>query len=395
MWQPLSARAMIYFFGLGILAFGSVSGSESSFINFETPTVHPISLSPSGAMLAVCNLPDGRVEFFRTAEQRLELKGSVRVGIDPVSVRFKSENEVWVVNHISQSISVVDVQSFGLISVIQTSPRPTDLVFAGNKAFVAGSLRNTIDVFDSSTYTLLTNIPIRGQRPTAMAVSPDQKTVYCTIKESGNNTTILARKLVPVHEFSKPGAVEDQAGPYGGENPPPNSGSEFTPPTNPKLGTNRPPPVSHIVKKSANGEWLDDNNRNWTEYVKGTNAHLSGRIPGWDMSDHDLATIRTDDLSVSYVDDLMTMCLGIGVDPKSGTIAVVGTEHLNHIRFERNLKSVFARVNVALIDPNSRTSLVKDLNTHLDYKESINRRSACSCLERGRKPFLCCGPWLR
>lgn len=30
------------------------------------------------------------------------------VGIDPVSVRFRTNNELWVVNHISDSVSVVD-----------------------------------------------------------------------------------------------------------------------------------------------------------------------------------------------------------------------------------------------------------------------------------------------
>src|SRR5688572_31326730 len=84
----------------------------ASFKNFETAPVHPVALSPDGRTLAVCNLPDGRVEIFELAalgEGLPRLVRSVPVGIDPVSVRFRTANELWVVNHISDSVNVVDV----------------------------------------------------------------------------------------------------------------------------------------------------------------------------------------------------------------------------------------------------------------------------------------------
>ena len=37
--------------------------------------------------------------------------GSVSVGLEPVSVAVRSEHEVWVVNHVSDSVSVVDVSN--------------------------------------------------------------------------------------------------------------------------------------------------------------------------------------------------------------------------------------------------------------------------------------------
>src|SRR5438876_4035037 len=40
------------------------SAGAASFVNFETPQVHPIDLSPDGTKLAVCNTADGRVELF-------------------------------------------------------------------------------------------------------------------------------------------------------------------------------------------------------------------------------------------------------------------------------------------------------------------------------------------
>ena len=47
-----------------------LSGAASvcvEFVNFETAPVHPGALSPDGKVLAVCNLPDARVEFFEVS----------------------------------------------------------------------------------------------------------------------------------------------------------------------------------------------------------------------------------------------------------------------------------------------------------------------------------------
>src|SRR5207244_2746317 len=55
------------------------------------------------------------------------------------------------------------------------------------------------------------------------------------------------------------------------------------------------------------------------------------------------------------------------VNPASGEISVVGTDGTNEKRFEPNLKGVFLRVELALVDPLTRTNRIKDLNPHLDY----------------------------
>src|SRR5262245_61178972 len=81
----------------------------STFVNFETAPVHPVALSPDNRILAVCNLPDNRLELFDVSSGVPTPLGDVPVGLDPVSVKFRTSNEVWVVNHISSSVSIVDV----------------------------------------------------------------------------------------------------------------------------------------------------------------------------------------------------------------------------------------------------------------------------------------------
>src|SRR5262245_57223437 len=98
----------------------ALSAADSAFVNFETAPVHPIALSPDQSRLAVCNLTDGKLEVFDVAAGHLVPLGSVSVGIDPVSVSFRHANEAWVVNHISDSISVVDVAALRVIATIDT-----------------------------------------------------------------------------------------------------------------------------------------------------------------------------------------------------------------------------------------------------------------------------------
>jgi len=344
-----------------------VLADKPGFINWETPPIHPVALSPDGARLAVCNLPDNRLELFDVTSGTPVSTGSVPVGLDPVSVRWRTSNEVWVVNYISDSVSIVDAASMRIVATLNTLDTPADIVFAGSpqRAFVSCAMPNTVQVFDPVTQTAIAEVRIDGERPKAMAASPDGSKVYVAIFESGNASTILGPAIT---NGLGSNVVNDTTGPYGGRNPPPNSGANFNPPVNPNIPTNLPPPkVPHIVKKNAAGHWMDDNNGDWTEFVSGTNAALSGRRTGWDMPDHDLAVIDTATLGVSYATRLMNICMDVAVNPVSGQITVVGIDGINEVRFEPNLNGIFLRVQLARIDALTLDKTIHDLNPHLDY----------------------------
>ena len=368
---------------LAILIAGSnraAQGAADSFVNFETPPVHPIALSPDGGQLAVCNLADGRLELFDVSSGTAVSVGSVPVGLDPVSVRYRTASEAWVVNHISDSISVVDVEARRVVATIQTLDTPADVIFAGStaRAFVSCATPNTVQVFDPVTRQLVTNLVIQAERPKALAASPDGRKVYAAIFESGNGTTVLGPKLsgspirVPFPGTNSSGpvysqnVVSDPRGPYGGQNPPPNKGTNFSPAIKPQ--SNAPlPTTSVVVRKNSAGRWMDDNSGDWTAFVSGTNAPLTDRVRGWDLADRDVAVIDTEDFSVTYATGLMNLCMGIAVNPASGEITVVGTDAINEMRFEPNLNGIFIRSKIGLVDPLTLDKTVKDLNPHLDY----------------------------
>ncbi|MEM9015758.1 MAG: hypothetical protein AAGC68_02005, partial [Verrucomicrobiota bacterium] len=113
---------------LGIPAF--LSSTETP--NFESPHVHPLDISPNGSTLAICNTRDNRIELYSIGSGGgLSNHRSLFTGIDPVSVRFRSNSELWVVNHVSDSISIVDLTEEVVADTLQTFDEPCDVVFAG------------------------------------------------------------------------------------------------------------------------------------------------------------------------------------------------------------------------------------------------------------------------
>jgi len=354
--------------GLALLALQATASAQNDFVNWETPHVHPLDMTPNGTLLLAANLPDNRLEVFDLTVAPPRLVASIPVGLDPVTVRARSNAQAWVVNHLSDSVSVVDLASGQVIDTLATDDEPCDVVFAGSpvRAFVSCSQANSVLVFDpTNRATPPVRIAIDGEDPRVLAVSPSGDKVYAAIFESGNRTTLVPIGGITPGDYP-PDAITVAAGPYGGEIPIPNDGADFDPPIDPTLVAG--PPVSQIVKQDAAGHWLDDNGADWTSLVSGSLAAISGRIQGWGLGDHDVAVIDTSTYAVSYVTDLMNLCMALSVNPATGRIGVVGTDATNEIRFETHLNGRFLRVRLALVDPAAPTtpSLV-DLNPHLDY----------------------------
>ncbi len=341
-----------------------LKAADLPFVNWENHPVHALDLSPDRKVLATTHTADQRIQLFDISSGEAISIGHILVGIDPVSVRFRTNNELWVVNHISDSISVIDIGRRQVIDTLSTQDEPFDLVFAGNRAFVTCSQTNEVMVFNVLNRASPAQIiSIAGEDPRALAVSVDGQSVYVAVFESGNATTLLAGGLMG-NQIGLPNVVSDSRGPYGGQNPPPNSGSVFDPPLN---STATPPRVGLIVRKGNDARWRDDNNRDWSEFVSGSLASASGRVQAWDLPDRDLAIIDTNNLSVRYVSGLMNIGMALAVNPSSGVITMVGTDAKNEIRFEPKLNGRFIRTQLASVSPDTLSKQISDLNSHLDY----------------------------
>jgi len=89
----------------------SARGGFAAFTTFASGQVRPLAMSPDGTRLFAVNTPDDQLEIFSVAAGTgaLAHQASVPVGLEPVAVAARSDTEVWVVNHLSDSVSVVDV----------------------------------------------------------------------------------------------------------------------------------------------------------------------------------------------------------------------------------------------------------------------------------------------
>ncbi len=347
------------------------------FVNFETPHVHPIDISPDGATLAVCNTPDGRVEIYDINQSNGQLThlDTIQVGYDPVTARFRTNTELWVVNQISDSVSVVDVAAGIVRATLFTDDEPADVVFytdsgdATPLAAVSCSRPDKIQIFNTTTRALVEELPIKSEDPRALVT--DGTNVYVAPFASGNSTTILSRS-----------AVNNGGGPYGGQNPPFNNVLDVgfpgdawvTPLGSVDFGTifQTPPRVGLIVRKDGGGAWRDDNGTDWTNWVSGASAGTSGRVVGWDVTDNDIASFSTNNGVTSlnagfgtggWVTRRMTTGMALAQNPGDGSVMLVGTEATNEIRFEPVIEGTFARVMVAIADGSNGSEIaLVDMN---------------------------------
>ena len=134
------------------LLLAGAAASQTSFVAFESGHVRPIVLSPDGSQLFAVNTPDNTLEIFGVGTGGLTFSASVPVGMEPVAIAARTNDEIWVVNHLSDSISIIDLS--GAVPYVSRTllvgDEPRDIVFAGagrQRAFVTTAHRgqNTAD----------------------------------------------------------------------------------------------------------------------------------------------------------------------------------------------------------------------------------------------------------
>lgn len=212
---------------------------SQAFTAFESGQVRPIALTPDRKFLLAVNTPDAKLEIFRVKPNGLEWRASVQVGLEPVAVAIRNDDEAWVVNHLSDSVSVValkDKNSY-VKRTLLVGDEPRDIVFAGtakSRAFITtahrgqnspidpqlttpGVGRADVWVFDANQCcngntvggTPLTILSFFADTPRALAVTPDERKVYAAAFHSGNGTAStfvgnffgLGNPLPPVQLF--------------------------------------------------------------------------------------------------------------------------------------------------------------------------------------------------
>ncbi|MEM7457579.1 MAG: ankyrin repeat domain-containing protein [Planctomycetota bacterium] len=177
--------------------------AESGTVGYPSlmsPHFNPIAIN--GTRVFAVNTPADTVDVIDSRTR--EIVARVAVGIDPVSIAVRPDGlEVWVSNHVSDSVSVIDtdidsptylqvvatVQEFDRRTGATQFDEPVGIAFAGNdKAYVALSSENEIAVIDVETREVRRKLSIASQDPRAIFVR--NGLLYVIPFESNNKTQL-------------------------------------------------------------------------------------------------------------------------------------------------------------------------------------------------------------
>lgn len=342
----------------------TADSAVNSVTVFESGPVRPLALSADGQRLYVVNGPAGCLEIYALNGDALSLVSSVSVGLEPVSIAERTSNELWVVNHLSDSVSVVRLDGTPrVLRTLQVGDEPRDIVFAGNnrdRAFITaanrgqnrpgftsaslttpGSGRADVWIFDAAQLEDSLNgkplsiVTLPADVPRALAVSSDGRTVYAAAFMSGNRTTVLHRDAINI---PKPGLTTSADGVQA--------------------------PATGLIVRYEGTTWRDEARTDWSSQVKLT------------LSDEDVFTINASATIPSITDRFVgvgTTLFNMAV-AADGRIFVSNTEAFNEVRFEgsgrRGNSTVRGRIaesRISMISPTSGAVTAVHLNRHIDF----------------------------
>lgn len=345
-------RVLSVFFSA--LAIGPLAAQvqPSAYVNFEGAQTNPIRISADGTRLFAVNTPNGTLSVFclvtssscTGTPSNPALIAEIPVGIEPVSVNINpnvaGNNEAWVVNQISNSISVVSVSKGIVTDTILAKAEPSDVVFAGkNQAFVSVARSNLVNVYSTTTHGLVKSIALTGEEPRALAVSPSGSTVYAAFALSGNHTTIVPNTAKGLTQNQQPWPAD----------------------MNPLFATagNLPPTVGLIV---------DASDPTWSGTIQYT------------MPDNDVAAINVSNFGVSYYSHLGTDNMGLAVNPASGNLYVANMDALNLVYFQNVLNGHTVNNQITTVNVSNGQSQKFDLNPNVDYGQLPNTQALATAL---------------
>lgn len=337
----ISLLLLNVFTGL-LLGMGAAQASEETYSLFETGQVRPLAMSPDGQKLFAVNTPDNRLEVFKVKNDGLKYVGSVPVGMEPVAVAARSNDEVWVVNSVSDSVTILDVSSNEprVARTLLVGDEPMDIVFAGankSRAFITtahrgqnspidpqlttpGVGRADVWVFDTNALasdgsmngTPLNIITLFTDSPRALTVSADGSKVYAAGFKTGNQTTVITETLI-TDNGGVPKATLNV-----------DTDGDGVPEAHMTDVNGNMQPLTSLIVKFIDGKWVDEDGKDWSHLVK------------FNLPDKDVFVIDANAAVPAEIDHYAgvgTILYNMITNPVNGKVYVANTEALNQNRF--------------------------------------------------------------
>ena len=412
--QPFASSRVLAVLVLGVLSGASAALAQApDYLLFESGPVRPVALSPDGTKLFVTNVPDNHLEIFEVGPGGLLTpSASVPVGLEPVAVAARTNTEVWVVNHLSDSVSIVDlsVAPPRVRRTLIVGDEPRDIVFAGSpqRAFIStahrgqqrthasiaavpgagdpqliteGTPRADVWIFDAADPgTAVGGLPLRirpffSDSPRALAT--DGTNVYVAAFHSGNRTTIVNQAVLQA--TGRAGFASACGGSGQGTGVP-------SPPTN-QAGS--PAPSTGIIVQRVGANWVDAIGCTWNSIAV-----------NFTLPDRDVFAMNANTLNAgSIFTSVGTILFNMVVNPVTGKLYVSNTESPNLTRFEgpgvfggSTVQGHLSESRISVIDPLALSVAPKHLNQHIDYDALHTDAGANHAAIEAQKPHSLATP---
>ncbi|MBB3348374.1 beta-propeller fold lactonase family protein [Sphingomonas sp. BK069] len=179
---------------LGVIRLGSPQAADPRSPHEAQALVSGLGFSPDGRTLAVVSIGSDSVTWIDTATNAI--KHTSYIGRSPHGAFFTPDGkEVWVTVRGGDHIAVLDPRSFEETGTIRTPVGPGMTIFSpdGRYGYVCSSSIPELVVFDVATHEQVGRVQQPSSFCPDIAVSPDGRQVWFTLKDVGKTVAFDAR----------------------------------------------------------------------------------------------------------------------------------------------------------------------------------------------------------
>jgi YVTN family beta-propeller protein len=185
---------------LGVIRLGDTTPGNLSPLYKGQLLVHSMGFSPDHRTLDVVLIGSNSVTFIDTETNRV--KHTTYVGRSPHEAFFTPDGkEVWVTIRGENYVQVLDGKTYEAKDRITVANGPGMTIFSpdGKYGFVVSSFNPDTAVIDTKTHKVIAHIKQASPFSPDLAVTPDGKQLWFTLKDVGKSQVVNAHPLLQRH----------------------------------------------------------------------------------------------------------------------------------------------------------------------------------------------------
>jgi serine/threonine-protein kinase len=174
----------------------TASRTVTSTVSVDNFTPGPSTTSPDGRYLYVPNhnmvmggLNKNIIDVIDTGAKKLI--GKIAVPPNPHWIVFGKNGQIYVTDHMSTTVTVLNARTNGIIKEIQVGETPHSIAISpdGSRVAVTSFNGNQVFLIDTATDQEIAKIPV-GRNPLEIKYSPDGRYLY-TANNEDNTVTVI------------------------------------------------------------------------------------------------------------------------------------------------------------------------------------------------------------